>query len=77
MDMSFSKEDEAFRTEVRNFLEAKLPKDVAHKVHNGFHVTRPEIMAWHKALYEQGWITPNWPEAWGGRLDDDPEVYFR
>lgn len=66
MDMSFSAEDEAFRREVRAFLAKALPKDVAHKVHNGFHVTRPEIMAWHKALYDKGWITPNWPEAWGG-----------
>lgn len=66
MDMSFSPEDEAFRQEVRAFLKAKLPAEVAHKVHNGYHVTRPEIMAWHKALHEQGWITPNWPEAWGG-----------
>lgn len=66
MDMSFSAEDEAFRKEVRAFLAEKLPQDVAHKVHNGYHVTRPEIMAWHKALHEKGWITPNWPKDWGG-----------
>lgn len=66
MDMTFSAEDEAFRQEVQKFLAAKLPKDVAQKVHNGYHVTRPEIMAWHEALHEQGWITPNWPEKWGG-----------
>lgn len=66
MDMSFSAEDEAFRKDVQAFLAAKLPKDVSQKVHNGYHVTRPEIMAWHHALYEQGWITPNWPEQWGG-----------
>jgi len=46
MDMSFSAEDEAFRKEVQAFLAEKLPKDVAQKVHNGYHVTRPEIMAW-------------------------------
>ena len=66
MEMSFSAQDEAFRAEVKAFLAAKLPKDVASKVHNGFHITRPEIMAWHEALHEQGWITPNWPEKWGG-----------
>jgi len=66
MEMSFSAEDEAFREEVREFLAAKLPKDVSEKVHNGYHVSRPEIMAWHKALHEKGWITPNWPEEWGG-----------
>jgi len=66
MEMTFSAEDEAFREEVRAFLDAKLPKDVAEKVHNGYHVSRPEIMAWHKALHEQGWITPNWPTEWGG-----------
>ena len=66
MDMSFSAEDEAFRQEVRAFLDAKLPSDVAHKVHNGYHVNRQEIMAWHKALHEQGWVTPNWPAEGGG-----------
>ena len=66
MDMSFAPEDEAFRQEVRAFLDEKLPKDVAAKVHNGYHVSREEIMAWHKALHEKGWITPNWPEEWGG-----------
>lgn len=66
MDMSFSKEDEAFREEVRSFLTENLPVNVAHKVLNGHHVNREEIMAWHRALFKKGWITPNWPESWGG-----------
>ena len=53
MDMSFSKEDEAFREEVRSFLTENLPANVAHKVLNGHHVNREEIMAWHRALFKK------------------------
>ena len=66
MDMAFSAEDEAFRGKVREFLSEALPKDVTDKVINGRHIPREDIMAWHHALHKQGWITPNWPEQWGG-----------
>jgi alkylation response protein AidB-like acyl-CoA dehydrogenase len=66
MDLAFKPEDEAFRGEARAFLAEKLPKDVAHKVHNGIEVTRDEIMDWHAKLYEKGWVAPNWPVEWGG-----------
>jgi alkylation response protein AidB-like acyl-CoA dehydrogenase len=66
MDMSFSAADRAFRDEVRDFLARKLPADVAHKVQAGFQVSRAETMHWHKTLYEQGWVAPNWPVEHGG-----------
>ena len=40
MDMAFAPEDEAWREEVRAFMRENLPATVAHKVHNGFAVTR-------------------------------------
>ena len=66
MDMSFSAADREFRDGVRDFLARKLPADVAHKVHAGFQVSRAETMHWHKTLYEQGWVAPNWPTEYGG-----------
>lgn len=66
MEMAFSAKDEAFREEVRVFLNENLPSDVAEKVINGRHIDREEIMEWHYALHKKGWVTPNWPEDWGG-----------
>ncbi len=66
MDMAFAPEDEAWRADVRAFMREKLSPEVAHKVHNGFAVTRDEIMDWHRKLYEKRWVAPNWPAAWGG-----------
>ena len=78
MDMAFSAEDEAFRGKVRAFLSEALPKGCfTDKVINGRHIPREDIMAWHHALHKQGWITPNWPEQWGGPwLDGQPEIHF-
>jgi len=66
MDMAFTAADEAWRDEVRSFVAENLPPGVAHKVHNGFAVSRGEIMDWHARLYEKRWVAPNWPAEWGG-----------
>ncbi len=66
MDMEFTAEDQAWREEVRSFMRENLPAAVAHKVHNGFAVTREEIRDWHNKLYEKRWVAPNWPAQWGG-----------
>jgi alkylation response protein AidB-like acyl-CoA dehydrogenase len=66
MDMAFDAKDEAWREEVRSFMRENLPPDVAHKVHNGFGVSKPEIMDWHAKLYAKRWVAPNWPAQWGG-----------
>jgi len=61
--MKDSKEDAAFRLEVRDWLEANLPEELL-----GW-VTRPPpnlMRAWHKKLYERGWIAPHWPKEYGG-----------
>ena len=66
MDLNFAPEDEAFRDECRSFLAETLPGDVARKVGLGIQPTLDEVMAWHRELYDKGWIAPNWPEEWGG-----------
>lgn len=58
-----SKEDAAFRAEVRTWLAENLPDNLRSWV------TRPppELMRpWHKLLYEKGWIAPHWPKKYGG-----------
>lgn len=66
MDLNLNSEDLAFRDEVRAFLKDKLDPKVAEKVARSEAVSKDEILAWQKALYERGWIVPNWPVEHGG-----------
>ena len=66
MDIRFSPEDEAFRGEVREFLETELPEDLRHKVENGIELKRDDLIGWHRILYRRGWVAPNWPKEHGG-----------
>lgn len=59
-------EDEAFRTEVRDFVHAKLPRDLRHRVLTGERLSKADFLTWHRILYERGWIAPSWPRAFGG-----------
>lgn len=58
-----SKEDAAFRTEVRAWLEENLPEEL-----RGWSIRPPPelITPWHRKLYEKGWIAPHWPTEFGG-----------
>src|SRR5262245_47751876 len=68
MDLALSKEDEAFRAEVRRFLDDKLTPDLreAGKRTGGVLSDPPATTKWHKALYEKGWVAPAWPKEFGG-----------
>ncbi len=66
MEMRFGEADEAFRDEVRAFIDAKLPRDISERVASGGHYGKQEMLAWHNALFEQGWAAPNWPKEHGG-----------
>jgi alkylation response protein AidB-like acyl-CoA dehydrogenase len=58
MDFHFSPEEEAFRSEVRAFLDDHLPENQPP--------TSEEMMAWNHALGEKGWLGFNWPQEYGG-----------
>ena len=66
MDLSYSAEEDAFRAEVRTFLEAELPPEVAEKVRLGRDLNKDEMEGWHATLNARGWLAPNWPKAFGG-----------
>ena len=61
--MEDSREDAAFRAEARGWLEANLPQEL-----RGWSVRPPPhlIKAWHRKLFERGWIAPHWPKEHGG-----------
>ncbi len=66
MDLNYSKEELAFRDEVRGWLAANLPDDLSDKVSHHDHMSRDDLMRWHKILAKKGWIAPAWPQEWGG-----------
>lgn len=55
-----------FRAEVRSILARALPAALAARVKAGHTLSRDELMFWHRALHERGWIAPGWPREHGG-----------
>jgi alkylation response protein AidB-like acyl-CoA dehydrogenase len=66
MDLNYSAEEIAFRDEVRAWLRANLPQDLREKVENYAHLTKDDLMRWHRTLAKKGWVAPAWPKEWGG-----------
>src|SRR5262245_55600014 len=59
MDLHFTPADIDFRQRVRQWLAAKTPRTELH--------TLEEKRAWHRKLYEAGFIGMGWPKAHGGQ----------
>ena len=68
MELQLSAADEAFRDEVRRFLDANLTDELraATRLTSGVFAEFEIGRRWHKALYERGWIAPAWPVEYGG-----------
>jgi len=66
MDLNFSAEELAFRDEVRSWLRENLPRDLREKVENYQHLSKDDLMRWHRILAQKGWVAPAWPKDWGG-----------
>jgi alkylation response protein AidB-like acyl-CoA dehydrogenase len=58
MDLNYSAEDRAFREKTRRWLEANTPSDDLK--------TLAERKAWHRTLYEAGYVGMLWPKEYGG-----------
>ena len=66
MDLNYSSEETAFRTEVQGWLKEKLPDELREKVINYQELTRDDLLGWQKITAQKGWGAPDWPEEWGG-----------
>ena len=66
MNLNYTAEEESFRSEVREFLEAELPADIRAKVRLGRRMHKDELVRWQKILYRRGWGAGMWPRRYGG-----------
>jgi alkylation response protein AidB-like acyl-CoA dehydrogenase len=66
MDLAFTPSEQAFRAEVRAFLESDLPADIRQTVLGGLRVPSADTVRWQKILHRRGWGGPNWPTEFGG-----------
>ena len=70
MDFDFTPEQEAFRKEVRQWLERNLPDDLRGR---GFAISRGDraiaerLRVWQRQMYEAGYVGMDWPPEFGGR----------
>ena len=66
MELHYSPEEQAFREEVRQFLQEKLPADISAKVKADKRIPKDDIVRWQKILNEKGWLAQHWPVEYGG-----------
>ena len=66
MDLNYSSEELAFRDEVRAWLGTNLPSDLREKVCSFEHLSKDDLLRWHRILAKKGWVAPAWPKEWGG-----------
>ena len=65
MDLTFSREEEAFRERVRSFIAEHLPARLKGRTRRDL-ATKEDYLDWHRTLYRQGWVAPLWPKEYGG-----------
>ena len=66
MDFRFTKEQESFRKEVRDFLEEEVRKGVFEPFPNAW-ILRAGSDEFTRHLVERGWIGMTWPKEYGGQ----------
>ncbi|HRE21507.1 MAG TPA: pimeloyl-CoA dehydrogenase large subunit [Rhabdaerophilum sp.] len=66
MDLHFTEEENAFRAEVRAFIDANLSPRVRQRLIEGRKPSRDDLVEWTRTLHAKGWSTPRWPVEYGG-----------
>ncbi|HZO80935.1 MAG TPA: acyl-CoA dehydrogenase family protein [Candidatus Binataceae bacterium] len=69
MDFTYTPEQEAYRMEVRRWLEANQPPPLSaeEKERADEDFLWERLRAWHRKLYDGGWAGLTWPKEYGGR----------
>lgn len=80
MNLEFTEEENAFRAEVREFIENNAPegmtRDMASEGDADPAEMREAMLAWHKTLGKKGWSVPAWPVEYGGTGWNPTERYI-
>jgi alkylation response protein AidB-like acyl-CoA dehydrogenase len=76
VDLTFTPQEEAFRSDVREFYETCLPKRFAERIRLGQQLSKTEQEEWHAILAKRGWLVPHWPAEWGGTQWTVTESYI-
>ncbi|WP_421998643.1 acyl-CoA dehydrogenase family protein [Reyranella sp.] len=68
MDLAFNADELAFQKEVRDWIAANMPPEVAEESRRSrsSHVSKERLLQWQKKLAGRGWLCPNWPKEYGG-----------
>jgi alkylation response protein AidB-like acyl-CoA dehydrogenase len=76
--LSFSPAHEAFRDEVRRFLDTALTDELreAQRLCPGIFLDYEHNIVWHRILHRQGWVAPAWPKQYGGTGWDLTQRYI-
>ncbi|HEY4887755.1 MAG TPA: acyl-CoA dehydrogenase family protein [Candidatus Dormibacteraeota bacterium] len=69
MDLAYTPEEEAFRQEVRTWLDLNLPAEWRHRGVGGYREDdETELQRqWQRRLNDGGWLKLGWPSEAGGR----------
>ena len=70
MNFEFSEGEEAFRKEVRGWLERNLPEELRGRAFAASRADVDEVRrlrAWQKTMAEAGYVGMDWPREFGGR----------
>jgi hypothetical protein len=54
MDLNYSREELAFRDEVRGWLRDNLPAELRRKVETYQSLSKEELLGWHRTLAAKG-----------------------
>jgi alkylation response protein AidB-like acyl-CoA dehydrogenase len=68
MRLAFSEQELEFQKEVRDWITANMPPEVAEESRRSrtSHVSKERLVQWQKKLAGKGWLCPNWPGEHGG-----------
>jgi alkylation response protein AidB-like acyl-CoA dehydrogenase len=65
VDLTFTEQEQAFRSEARTWLEANVPRPAlpSGDTREGFALHKD----WERALFDEKWAVVSWPREYGGR----------
>ncbi len=76
MDLSFTPAQDAFREEVRRWIDQAMPPAIRAKARVDANFEMSEVMEWHTILHGRGWAAPHWPKEVGGPGFDPTERFI-